>query len=216
MVLWAGLPVGARVVPGTYAVRLTVNGHAETQRFTLLADPRSHATQAELSSQFSLVRHIADTLSAANNAVRTIRNVRAQLQARGTHMPAAQATSYRESAGALTDTLSRIEETIYQVHSRAAEDPLNYPIRLNDKLAELLSYVDNGNARPTAQDSAVFRDLATQLARQLRALHVAIGGLAKINALLRDAGLAEIVPSTDEITKVETPPVSEEEEDPNE
>jgi photosystem II stability/assembly factor-like uncharacterized protein len=216
MVLWAGLPSGARVVPGTYAVRLTVNGHSETQRFTLLADPRSHATQQELLSQFSLSTRIADTISAANNAVRTIRNVKAQLQQRAPQMPAARASEFRAAADALADTLSRIEETIYQVHSRAAEDPLNYPIRLNDKLAELLSYVDAGNSRPTAQDVTVFRDLTTQLARQLRALHVALGELRRVNQLLSDAGLAEIVPSTEELVKVRTPPVSEDEEDPNE
>ena len=216
MVLWAGLPSGARVVPGTYAVRLTVNGHSETQRFTLLADPRSHATQQELLSQFSLSTRIADTISAANNAVRTIRNVKAQLQQRAPQMPAARASEFRAAADALADTLSRIEETIYQVHSRAAEDPLNYPIRLNDKLAELLSYVDTGNSRPTAQDVTVFRDLTTQLARQLRALHVALGELRRVNQVLSDAGLAEIVPSTEELVKTRTPPVSEGEEDPNE
>ena len=213
MVLWAGLPAGARVVPGTYGVRLTVNGHSETQHFTLLADPRSHATQRDLLSQFSLVTRIADTISAANNAVRTIRNVEAQLRMRSSQMPAARGAEYRAMAGALADTLSRIEETIYQVHSRAAEDPLNYPIRLNDKLAELLSYVENGNTHPTAQDSAVFRDLTMQLAGQLRALHSALGELRRVNALLRDAGLSEIVPSTDELTKTEASQVPDAEED---
>jgi hypothetical protein len=212
MVLWAGLPVGPRVVPGTYGVRLTVNGHSETQHFTLLADPRSHATQRDLLSQFSLVARIADTISAANNAVRTIRNVQAQLRMRSAQMPSPHEADYRAMAEALADTLSRIEETIYQVHSRAAEDPLNYPIRLNDKLAELLSYVDNSSTHPAVQDSAVFRDLATQLAGQLRALHSALGGLRRVNALLREAGLAEIVPSTDELTKTEGSQVPDAEE----
>jgi hypothetical protein len=203
MVLWAGLPSGPRVVPGTYAVRLTVNGHSQTQRFVLKADPRSKATQAELASQLGLLTRISDTISAANNAVRTIRNLRRQFDARAAQLPAAKATEYRTMAAALEDNLSRVEGAIYQVRSRAAEDPLNYPIRLNDKLAELLSYVDNGNSRPTAQDHAVFRDLATQLARQLDAMHVALRGLGPVNALLRDAGLAEIVPSTEEPTKAE-------------
>lgn len=126
-------------------------------------------------------------------------------------------------ATALTDTLSRVEGAIYQARSRAAEDPLNFPIRINDKLAELLSYVDNGNTRPTTQDYAVFRDLATQLTRQLEAMHVALRGLAPVNALLRDAGLEEIVPSTDEpkrageATKAAEASMPESaEEDPNE
>ena len=223
MVLWAGLPDGARVVPGTYGVRLTVNGHSETRRFALLADPRSRASQTELVSQLALLTRIGDTLSAANNAVRTIRNVQSQLAARGAQLPASRATAYRAMATALADALSRVEGAIYQARSRAAEDPLNFPIRINDKLAELLSYVDNGNTRPTAQDYAVFRDLATQLARQLDAMHVTLRGLGPVNALLREAGLAEIVPSTDEpkraeeATKADEASMPEsEEEDPDE
>ena len=132
---------------------------------------------------------------------------------RSAQMPAARTADYRAMAGALADTLSRIEETIYQVHSKAAEDPLNYPIRLNDKLAELLSYVDNSSTRPTAQDTAVFRDLAMLLAAQLRALHTTLGELRRVNALLHDAGVAEIVPSTDELTKTEPSQVPNAEED---
>lgn len=222
MVLWAGLPVGPRVVPGAYAVRLTVKGHSQTQRITLLADPRSRATRADLVSQLALLRRIADTISAANNTVRTVRNLRRQLDARTTELPTARATEFRAIAGLLADTLSRVEQAIYQVRSAAAEDPLNYPIRLNDKLAELLSYVDNGNTRPTAQDYAVFRDLSTQLARQLEAMHGALRNLRSVNEFLREAGLAEIVPSSEESTKAGEPTKADrssmpqsEEEDPN-
>jgi hypothetical protein len=69
----------------------------------------------------------------------------------------------------------------------------------------------------------VFRDLATQLARQLDAMHVALRGLGPVNAFLRDAGLAEIVPSTDESKRAGEPTKADEasmpesqEEDPNE
>ncbi|MGH7634324.1 MAG: glycosyl hydrolase, partial [Gemmatimonadaceae bacterium] len=82
MVLWAGLPVGARVLPGTYAVRLTVDGRSQTQHFVVRADPRSHDTAADLAAQFALLTRVTDTISAANNAVRTIRNVRTQLAQR--------------------------------------------------------------------------------------------------------------------------------------
>jgi hypothetical protein len=59
----------------------------------------------------------------------------------------------------------------------------------------------------------VFRDLTTQLAGQLRALHGALGELRRVNALLREAGLAEIVPSTDELTNTEAAQVPDAEED---
>ena len=188
MVLWAGNPVGPRVVPGRYGVRLTANGHAQTQWFVLRPDPRSTATQSDLAAQFALLTHIADTISAANNAVKTIRSVRAQLEAR-----ASQLGDAKENAAALQDSLSNIEQAIYQVRTRASEDPLNYPIGLNDKLAELAAYTGEGNARPTTQDDAVFTELATRLAAQLRRLSVSLGSLETINAALNKAGASPIV-----------------------
>jgi len=199
MVLWAGLPVGARVLPGTYSVRLTVDGHSETQRFVVRADPRSHATAADLDAQYTLLTRVNDTLSAANNAVRTIRNVRAQLAQRDSTLQAVSAAEFRGKAGALESTLSHIEDSIYQVRTRSSEDPLNYPIGLNDKLAELASYVDDGDDRPPAQDYAVFHELAARLAPQLRALQSALRALVPLNSILHTAGLPVIVPSTKEI-----------------
>ncbi|HEX6809923.1 MAG TPA: glycosyl hydrolase [Gemmatimonadaceae bacterium] len=188
MVLWAGNPVGPLVVPGRYAVRLTVNGHAQTQSFVLRPDPRSRATQADLVAQFALLTRIADTISAANNAVKTIRSVRTQLGARSSQLGDA-----KDAATALADSLTHIEQAIYQVRTRASEDPLNYPIGLNDKLAELAAYTGAGNARPTAQDYAVFTELATRLDTQLRRLRTTLGGLKSINSALGKAGASPIV-----------------------
>ena len=192
MVLWAGNPVGAEVVPGRYAVRLTVHGRAQTQSFVLRPDPRSSATPADLAAQFALLTRIDDTIGAANNAVRTIRSVRAQLSAR-----ASQLGDARGAATALDDSLSAIEQAIYQVRTRASEDPLNFPIGLNDKLAELAAYTGAGAARPTGQDYAVFAELATRLHAQLLRLHAALGALAGINAALGKAGASPVVADAD-------------------
>src|SRR6185437_4905645 len=188
MLLWAGKPVEPRVVPGRYGVRLTANGRAQTQWFVLRPDPRSNATQADLAAQFALLTHIADTISAANNAVKTIRSVRTQLGARSSQLGNA-----KDAAAALEDSLTNIEESIYQVRTRASEDPLNYPIGLNDKLAELAAYTGEGHARPTAQDSAVFKELATRLDAQLGRLHSALGGLKSSNTALSKAGASPVV-----------------------
>jgi hypothetical protein len=205
MVLWAGHPAGARVVPGRYSVRLTVNGHSEIRSFELLADPRSSATQAELEEQFALTSRIDDTLSAANEAVRTIRNVKTRLVIAESRLRPGYAEKFRALARPLADSLSHIEERLYQVQSRSSEDPLNFPIQLNDKLAALASYVDDGNGRPTAQDYEVFDELATQLARELRAFRTTLRALDRVNALLGDAGVAAIEPSSAELPQPPSP-----------
>ncbi|MGH7621980.1 MAG: hypothetical protein ACREMU_06535, partial [Gemmatimonadaceae bacterium] len=113
--------------------------------------------------------------------------------------------AFREKAAALATALSHIEDSIYQVRTRSSEDPLNYPIGLNDKLAELASYVDDGNSRPTAQQYAVYRELSARLDPQLRALHTTLRDLTALNSILRAAGLPEIVPSTKELSSDKAP-----------
>ena len=54
----------------------------------------------------------------------------------------------------INDIISRItlvEEKLYQTKNRSGQDPLNFPIRLNNKLAHLTSVASVGNFKPTDQ-----------------------------------------------------------------
>jgi hypothetical protein len=187
---------GALAAPGTYAVRMTVDGYSETRPFEVREDPRSSATQADLVAQFDLLQRIRDTVSAANDAVRTIRHVRAAIAQRDSQVPAASHARFRAIIEPLLDSLSRIEAEIYQVRNRAAQDPLNFPIKVNDKLAALGGVVETSDTRPTAQSYAVFEELSGQLATQLDRVHAQWRDLIRINALLRSANLEAISPET--------------------
>lgn len=200
MILWAGDLEGPTVLPGTYAVRITTGGESQTARFDVVRDPRVTATSADLASQFDLLMKIRDTLSAANNAVRLTRNVRTQIERRRDSLPAADRAGFEQTAAALVAQLSSVEEQIYQVHNRASEDPLNYPIRINNKIAALAGVVGGASARPTEQSYAVFRLLSGQLDTQLQRLHAALGSLTGVNAYLTSHGGSAIVPSTAELT----------------
>jgi hypothetical protein len=91
-----------------------------------------------------------------------------------------------------------VEGEIYQVKNQSGQDPLNYPIKLNNKIAALGGVASGADARPTDQTREVFRILSGQLDAQLARLNTAIQALGAVNADLRAAGLKEIVPSTDE------------------
>ena len=195
LIMWDGSTRGPTAVPGRYEVRLTVNGASQTQAFTLQKDPRVHATQKDLDDQFALLLKVRDRLSAANDAVRTIRNVVWQLDQRKAKAPA----GFADQAGQLETKLEAIEAELYQVNNRASEDPLNFPIRLNNKIAALGSSIASADARPTAQHEAVFRVLSAQLDRELSTLKQTLdAGLAPLNAALQGAGLVAVVPSTAE------------------
>jgi hypothetical protein len=82
----------------------------------------------------------------------------------------------RALAQAIGDELTAAEEAIYQTKNRSNQDPLNYPIRLNNKIAALAGVVGNADARPTDQALAVFDELSAALQRELD----------RVDAVLRD------------------------------
>jgi hypothetical protein len=86
--------------------------------------------------------------------------------------------------------MAAIEERLYQVRNQSNQDPLNYPIRLNNKLAALMSHVEDAETPPTAQSYQVFEALSTQLDRELAGLNaIWTRDLEAFNALLRERRL---------------------------
>ncbi|MDP9203569.1 MAG: glycosyl hydrolase [Gemmatimonadota bacterium] len=202
MILWAGGTSGPVALPGTYSVRMNVNGQHYTQPLVIVKDPRSTASDADLREQFDFLMRIRDRTSQANDAVKTIRSVKTQVADREKRMPADKRAAFSSAVNALTTKLSAVEGEIYQVRNQSGQDPLNYPIRLNNKIAALSGVVGGMAGKPTSQSYTVFNDLSSQLDRQLQAIRGALLVLPSINATLRDAGLPSIVPSADEIKTV--------------
>ena len=207
MIFWAGGLSGPVVLPGTYSVRMSVNGKTFTQPITVVRDPRARATDADLREQFDLLMRIHTRTSQANDAVKTIRNVKAQLAERAKKMPADRKAAFTRLAEPLTEKLSSIEAEIYEVKNQSSQDPLNYPIRLNNKIAALSGVVGGADAKPTSQSYTVFNDLSAQLDAQLSAMQAALGGLASINTSLKSAGLSLIVPGTEDIKRAPAPAI---------
>src|ERR1700694_6042364 len=202
MIMWAGGTSGPVVLLGTYTVRMTVNGQSYRQPLTIVKDPRSAASDADLREQFNFLMRIHEKTNQANDAVKTIRNLKAQLADRESKMPPDKSAAFAASTKSFVDRLSAIEAQIYQVKNQSGQDPLNYPIRLNNKIAALSGVVGGTDAKPTSQSYTVFNDLSAQLDRQLSAMRGELIILSPINASLNAAGLPPIVPSTEEIKAV--------------
>src|SRR6185437_6583586 len=61
-------PVGPMVAPGTYQVRLTVDGHTYTRNLTLTEDPRIKVSQDALVTQMNLERRITAGMTVSYTA----------------------------------------------------------------------------------------------------------------------------------------------------
>ncbi len=99
-----------------------------------------------------------------------------------------------DAGTALNKNLTAVEETLYQTKNQSNQDPLNYPIRLNNKLAALGGVVGSAEAAPTAQSFAVYDELATQIDAELRKLEqIMKTEVPAFNQLVREQNIPAIV-----------------------
>ncbi|HVT39919.1 MAG TPA: glycosyl hydrolase [Gemmatimonadaceae bacterium] len=194
IILWAGETRGPIAPQGTYSVRMRINGGApQTQTFRLKNDPRSTATAADQLAQFNFEIKLRDRLTAANEAVISMRYVKGEVDDRIKRAPASGTQEITAEGASLRTNLTGVEAEVYQIRNQSSQDPLNFPIKLNNKLAALLGSVSSAPGRPTAQATAVFNELDGQLEKQMvRMRKIYVEDLARYNALLKKYGLPAI------------------------
>jgi photosystem II stability/assembly factor-like uncharacterized protein len=192
MILWgANAGQGPMAVPGMYQVRLTVGDHVETRTFAVKIDPRLiGVTEKDLQEQFELAMKIRDKTSEANQAVIRIRDLKKQARERAEKAKDPQVTA---AVDALTKKLSDVEEEIYQVRNQSNQDPLNFPIKLNNRIAALRRSVETGDARPTNASYVVLKELSAELDVQLARLAALVSGdVAEFNRMLVEKKLEPV------------------------
>src|SRR6185295_9880948 len=131
--------------------------------------------------------------SEANDAVKEIRRLKAELTDRQAKMPEAEKAAYAALSAKFATGLSEVEDSLYQTKNRSGQDPLNYPIRLNNRIGALMGVVSSSDGRPTNQSFDVYtvvtKELNVQTSKLRRILNT---DLPRINAMLRAAGLKPI------------------------
>ncbi|HEX9582056.1 MAG TPA: glycosyl hydrolase [Gemmatimonadales bacterium] len=201
-IFWAAGNVGPVAPPGRHQVRLSAGGQTQTQDFEIRMDPRlqGQVTVAQLRERFDFAVRIRDRVSDANEEVIRIRRIKTDVDDR---LKQTSDAAIGRLGGTVKTKVSGVEEEIYQVRNRSSQDPLNFPIKLNNKLAALIGHVESAEASPTAPSLEVFRHLDTLVQRQSERLEAVIAtDIAQLNDLLRNANLP---PINTEKPKRETP-----------
>ncbi|MBA3297117.1 MAG: glycosyl hydrolase [Acidobacteria bacterium] len=191
MILWSGGTQGPQAPPGRYQVRVTATGVTRSQDFQILRNAAVRGvTDADLQEQFALATQISGKVSAANDAVVRVRAIKDQLAERTSK---ATDPAVKTAILALADRFTDVEGEIYQHRNRSSQDPLNFPVRLNDKLAGLQGTVEGGDYKPTDQSYAVFKELSGRLEKQLARIDaLATNDLPALNKTLEAAGLTPV------------------------
>jgi hypothetical protein len=168
MIVWNRFKVGPAAVPGEYRVRLTLGENRQEQPFRIIKDPRVETDRDGFQAQFDFLISCRDKLTETHQTISRIREIRGQIkQALKPVAGKEEFHQIRETAAKIQETLISIEETLYQTKNRSAQDPLNFPIRLNDKLAGLMMVAGIGDNPPTAQALEVRNELFAAIDREL-------------------------------------------------
>jgi photosystem II stability/assembly factor-like uncharacterized protein len=147
MILWGAGTAGPALPPGRYTVKLAIDGQELTaplriERSPLLPD----VTDADLRRQYAFGKQVRDKTNEAQRAVIEIRRVKSQLEDRLTR--ATEDAALKEKGATLRTNASAVEENVYQVRNQSGQDPLNFPIKVNNRLANLLSMSERGDGPP--------------------------------------------------------------------
>ena len=194
-ILWGGTTRGPVVVPGTYTVQLIAEKDTLRQSFEVKLDPRVQTSQADLQEQLDLLLKIRDKLSETDEAINTIRDIKKQTEdvsKRAQSLPSK--STIQGAVKALNQKLSAVEEELIQVNIKSSQDALNFPIKLNNKLAGLASTVGSADTRPTKQDDDVFRELSGKIDAQLATYKDILAmDLPAFNRLVREQDVPAVI-----------------------
>lgn len=175
MILWWANLSGPKAVPGTYKVSLNTNGSTQTENFTILPDPRAEVTVADMQKQYDFITEVNETVDRAHQSIKKIRAINGKLDEFIKKYKDDESTkALVEKAKKMKEEFSTIEKELYQTKNRSRQDPLNFPIKLTNKLAHLNSLVSIDDFPPTEQDIAVKNEMSGKINEQLEAFDTLI------------------------------------------
>jgi photosystem II stability/assembly factor-like uncharacterized protein len=177
MILWWASLNAPKAVPGTYKVVLSVVDENHTQSFDIVSNPNSETDVAGMQKQFDFITDINETVDNAHKSIKKIRAINKQLTSfQKQYKDDDRVEELKEKAKKLSEDFSEIEKALYQTQNKSGQDPLNFPIKLTNKLGHLNSLVGMGDFPPTKQDIAVKDELTQKINSELE----------KFNALVSD------------------------------
>ncbi|WP_020568003.1 VPS10 domain-containing protein [Neolewinella persica] len=167
MIMWWAGSGGPMALPGEYRVTLKHGDDVQFRDFVVKADPRVKATDGDREAQYQFMKEVQDKTSEAHQAIIDLRSVRDQIKAFQERLPKDASQELKDYGKEIIKSLTEVEEALYQTKNRSRQDPLNYPIRLTNKLSHLNSLTGIGTHKPTAAAYAVKKELSDAIDGEL-------------------------------------------------
>ncbi|MEM8567449.1 MAG: glycosyl hydrolase [Bacteroidota bacterium] len=194
MILWWASLNGPMALPGDYKVKMTYKGTTQEQSFKILKDPRSGSSELDLKAQFDFLNEVIAKLSETNKSIKKIREARDQIKTVTSRLKEDQGSEIKDMAKIILKDMKAIEEALYQTKNQSGQDPLNFPIRLNNKLGHLNSLMAMGDYKPTKQAVEFKEEVSGRIDMELVKLQKIFDeDIPKLNELVRSSAVDAVV-----------------------
>jgi hypothetical protein len=191
MVFYSSPNRGPKPVPGDYKVRLNYNGQTSEQVLTIVKDPRMPNSNSDYQKQFDFLMKVRDEVSRANTAIIDIRTVKKDLN----YLKGKKGlkASLKNMITEFESKLDVIENNIHMTKNQSRQDPLNYGIRINNRLAFLMADSQRGDYPPTDQSQEFFVEVTKELDAEITALNRIMDDyVSKINGQISENNMEMI------------------------
>jgi hypothetical protein len=172
LMLWNGSVGGPTAAPGAYSMRIFIEKDSLMVPFNVVRNPEISATDEDLVIQHSFLIQIRDKFSELIKTLKDNRDIRNQINQYSSKLGDKMPITIKDSSQVITKQLMAIDDALHQNKIQANQDMLNFPIRLDDKLAGLYNVVSNGNNRPSEQSREVFKQLSAMIDEQIKQFDV--------------------------------------------
>jgi photosystem II stability/assembly factor-like uncharacterized protein len=195
MILWWASMQGPKVLPGDYKVKLTVDDKSMESDFEILKDPRSSATLADMHAKFLFLKKVNEKVSEAHEAITDMRYAKVQInQLIERYKSYNDLKEIVDKSKAINKSISEVEKALYQTKNQSRQDPLNYPIKLTNKLAHLNSLEGMSDFAPTSQSEAFRKEVTSKIDSQLlKWKKIRENELPALNQMVKEAQIDAII-----------------------
>ena len=193
LILWNGVIGSPKAAPGKYTARFRYEKDSVEVPFVIKADPNYKMTEADYDEQVGFLLQVRDKFSDIQKAIKDIRAIRTQINDFTGKMDSVTTKVIKKMGDSINKQMTAVEEALYQTKSKSGQDVLNFPIRLNDKIAGLYSVAASGQNPPSKQSKEAFAELAAQADVQLAKLKKIMDtDLKAFNKMINDKQLPVI------------------------
>jgi photosystem II stability/assembly factor-like uncharacterized protein len=164
-ILWNGSTSPILASPGKYTANITIDKQLVSYPFEIIADPNYKVSNADLKEQEQFLLQVAGSFKEIMNTLKDAKEIKAQIAA---IQKKTKDSNFIAAAKAVTDSLTKIEEALHQTKAKSGQDVLNFPIRLDDKIAGVFESAASGYVAPTKQVKETYLELKQQVDGQLK------------------------------------------------